>query len=248
MLKAQKALEGDALVTTVLFYDKYELLHDRIDIKAVAPLTGKDYTVRGSTALLDAVGRTIDKIRNAQEHTAADYRAEKVLFVIITDWMENASREYSAKWVKGRIERQRQKYGWEFVFLGANMDAVAEAGKLGIDADRAQSYQSDAYGTGLAWGSASKATSAIRTGAALDGWSDMIGNVSSRESAISESDDSDGVLNSENAAEALENVKAALKGIGETTGELIDMMKAVEANDGKPVDVNEILRNVLEGK
>ena len=178
MLKEQKALEGEAFVTTVLFDDKYELLHDRIDIKAVAPLTGEDYTVRGSTALLDAVGKTIEKIRNAQKHTADEFRAEKVLFVIITDGMENASHEYSARWVKGRIERQRQKYGWEFVFLGANMDAVAEAGKLGIDADRASSYQSDAYGTGLAWGVVSKASSAIRTGAELRGWSDIIGNSS----------------------------------------------------------------------
>ena len=137
MLKEQQAVEGEAVVTTVLFDDQYELLHDRIDIKAIAPLTSKDYTVRGYTALLDAVGKTINKIRQVQRHTAEEYRAEKVMFVIITDGYENASREYSAKQVKERIEHQKQKYGWEFVFLGANIDAVETAQHYGIDAQNA---------------------------------------------------------------------------------------------------------------
>ena len=159
MLKEQKAVEGDAVVTTVLFDDKYELLHDRIDIRAVAQLNDKDYTVRGSTALLDALGRTIHKIRAVQKHTA-----EKVLFVIITDGQENASREYSADRIKTRIERQKQKYGWEFVFFGANMDAVIEAGKLGIGADRAQNYCADAIGTSTAYTAMSAFSTAYRKG------------------------------------------------------------------------------------
>ena len=164
MLKEQQAVEGDAVVTTVLFDDKYELLHDRIDIRAVAPLTDKDYTVRGTTALLDALGRTIQKIRAAQKHTAENYRAEKVLFVIITDGQENASREYSAERIKRRIERQKERYGWEFVFFGANMDAVLEAGKLGIAADRAQNYCADAIGTSVAFAAMSAFSAVYRRG------------------------------------------------------------------------------------
>ena len=164
MLKEQQAVEAEAIVTTVLFDDKYELLHDRIDIKAVASLTDKDYTVRGSTALLDALGRTIHKICAAQRHTAENYRAEKVLFVIITDGQENASCEYLAEHVKTQIERQKQKYGWEFIFFGANMDAVMEAGKLGISADRAQNYCADAVGTSVAYTAMSGFSTAYRGG------------------------------------------------------------------------------------
>ena len=164
MLKEQESVEGDAVVTTVLFDNKYELLHDRIDIRAVAPLTDKDYTVRGTTALLDALGRTIHKIREVQKHTAQNYRAEKVLFVIITDGQENASREYSAERIKRRIERQKEKYGWEFIFFGGNMDAVMEAGKLGISADRAQNYCADAIGTSVAYTAMSAFSTAYRGG------------------------------------------------------------------------------------
>ena len=167
MLKEQQTVEGEVVVTTVLFDDQYELLHDRIDIRAVAPLNDKDYSVRGSTALLDAVGKTINKIREVQKHTSEDFRAEKVLFAIITDGAENASREYSAERVKARIERQKQKYGWEFIFLGANMDAVAEAGKIGIAADRAQNYRADALGTGMAYTAMSAVSTAFRKGKAI---------------------------------------------------------------------------------
>ena len=174
MLKEQQALEGEAVVTTVLFDDKYELLHDRINLKGVAPLTDKDYTVRGYTALLDAVGKTINKIRDVQSNTAEDYRAEKVMFVIITDGEENASREYAVKQVKALIERQKEKYGWEFIFLGANMDAVKEAGKLGISADRASNWQADCIGTGAAFGALSAASSSYRAGKGLKGWADKL--------------------------------------------------------------------------
>ena len=109
MLEKQKAVEGEARITTVLFDNNYELLHDRIDIRAISPITEKEYYVGGSTALLDAIGRTINKIGNAQKHTAKDYRADKVLFVITTDGMENASREYDYGKIKVMIERQKRK-------------------------------------------------------------------------------------------------------------------------------------------
>ncbi|GAB1476913.1 VWA domain-containing protein [Bacillota bacterium] len=149
MLAKQQAVEGECFITTVLFDNNYELLHDRIDLKAVGAITEKEYQVGGSTALLDAIGRTIQKIGNAQKHTADGYRAEKVMFVIITDGEENSSREYSADKVKTQIERQKTKYGWEFIFLGANIDAVETAGRFGIAPDRAVEYVSDSEGTQL---------------------------------------------------------------------------------------------------
>lgn len=149
MLAKQQAVEGECLITTVLFDHNCELLHDRIDIKAVCPISGKEYVVGGSTALLDALGRTIHKIGNAQRHTADDYRAEKVMFVIITDGEENSSREYTSDKIKALIEHQNMKYGWEFIFLGANIDAVQTAGRFGISADRAIDYVPDSVGTNL---------------------------------------------------------------------------------------------------
>jgi hypothetical protein len=143
MLSEQKGVQGDALVTTVLFNDNYELLHHRDSIQSVTPLTKKDYMAQGRTALLDALGRTIKRVRKAQKDTPT----EKVLFVIITDGYENASRKYSLKKVKARIEKQKEEYGWEFIFFGANMDAISEAGKLGIDADNAVEWTATPVGT-----------------------------------------------------------------------------------------------------
>lgn len=137
MLAKQKAIDGECFITTVLFDNDYVLLHDRIDIRAVNVITEKEYQVGGSTALLDAIGKTIHKINNAQKNTADSYRAEKVLFVIITDGEENASCEYSADKIRNLIEQQKKEYGWEFIFLGANVDAVQTAKSFGIDADRA---------------------------------------------------------------------------------------------------------------
>ena len=175
MLEKQKAVEGECHITTVLFDNNYELLHDRIDIKAVSPITEKEYSVGGSTALLDAIGMTINKIGNAQKHTADDYRAEKVMFVIITDGEENSSREYSTEKVKAQIERQKEKYGWEFIFLGANIDAVETANRFGIGADRAQNYHADSEGVELNFSVMSEAVAAFRkTSAMPDDWNDKI--------------------------------------------------------------------------
>ena len=149
MLEQQRKLKGECVITTVLFDNCYELLHVRIDIRAVAPITEKEYFVGGSTALLDAIGKTIHKIDTAQKNTSDAYRAEKVMFVIITDGYENSSREYSSQKVKSMIEHKKEKYGWEFIFLGANIDAVETAGRFGINADRAVDYVPDGEGTEL---------------------------------------------------------------------------------------------------
>lgn len=244
MLKEQLAVEGEAIVTTVLFDDKYELLHDRIDIRAVAPLTDKDYTVRGSTALLDALGSTIHKIRAVQQHAAENYRAEKVLFVIITDGQENASREYSAERVKTRIERQKQKYGWEFVFFGANMDAVMEAGKLGIAANRAQNYCGDAVGTSVAYAAMSAFSTAYRGEKSLAGLS-----VPTGADIKSDNNSSNDAIHDEFKA-AFANLKAAVGGTKGAANKLADVfgdiVKVAEANNGKIPNVNDIAQQVLE--
>ena len=163
MLKKQQAEPGECRITTVLFDDKYETLHDRIDIKAVSPITGKEYFVRGSTALLDAVGAAINKIGGVQKNTAEDFRAGKVMFIITTDGMENASREYSYDKIKAMIEHQKTKYNWEFVFLGANIDAVEVADRFGIAKNRAQNYHNDSAGIELNYSVLSDAVSNLRS-------------------------------------------------------------------------------------
>lgn len=167
MLQKQRALEGECRITTVLFDDRYELLHDRIDIRAVSPMTDREYQVGGSTALLDAVGRTVRKLVGVQKNTAEEYRAEKVMFVIITDGEENSSQEYSADRVKAMIEHEKERYGWEFVFLGANIDAVETAAHFGISADRAADYVPDAQGTELNFQAMSEAVASFRETSAI---------------------------------------------------------------------------------
>lgn len=168
MLMKQKKETGEANVTTVLFDDKYELLHDRINIKGIRPITEKDYFVCGSTALLDAIGKTINKIVNVQKNTSEDQQADKVMFVITTDGMENASHEYSNEKIKKMIEFQKEKYGWEFIFLGANIDAIAEAEKFGIKSDRAATYKADGEGTNLNYTVLSEAISGYRAKKSID--------------------------------------------------------------------------------
>lgn len=169
MVKKQKETEGEAVVTTVLFDDKYEVLHDRIDVQGIEPITGEQYFVRGCTALMDAVGRTINKIDHAQKMTAEALRAEKVIIVITTDGLENASREYSRRKVRAMIQKHKEM-GWEFLFLGANMDAVAEAAEMGIDEDRAATYENDRAGVELNYQVLGQTVAAMRCCAApVDG-------------------------------------------------------------------------------
>ena len=149
MIEKQKAEPGQAYVSTVLFDNERDVIHDRVDIQNVQPMTRKEYYVRGCTALLDAVGNAIHHIGNVHKYAREEDRPEKTLFVITTDGMENASQHYTSERVKQMIERQKEKYGWEFLFLGANIDAAAEAKRFGISADRAVNYKCDEEGTAL---------------------------------------------------------------------------------------------------
>ena len=149
MLQKQRETEGEVLVSTVLFDHSIEVLHDRVPLDKVPAMTENDYYVRGCTALLDAVGGAIHHIGNVHKYAREEDRPEKTIFVITTDGMENTSHEYSYDRVKEMVERQKEKYGWEFLFLGANIDAIATAGRFGISADRAANYHSDRRGTKL---------------------------------------------------------------------------------------------------
>ena len=149
MLARQRKEEGEVLVSTVLFDDRSEVLHDRVPIEEVRPITEKEYFVRGCTALLDAIGGAIHHIGNVHKYAREEDRPEKTIFVITTDGMENASRRYRYREVKQMVERQTEKYGWEFLFLGANMDAVEVAGRMGIREDRAATYLNDKDGLEL---------------------------------------------------------------------------------------------------
>lgn len=161
MLGKQKREEGEANVTTILFDDEIETIHDRFPLEVVKPLTEEDYYVRGCTALLDAVGGTVKKVENIQKHLPEELRAEKVIFVITTDGMENASQEYSTDMVKKMIERNREK-GWQFLFLGANIDAAEEAEKIGISRTHAASYKNDSKGVQLNYQAAGMVLSCMR--------------------------------------------------------------------------------------
>ena len=162
LIEKQKNEPGEATITTVLFDDQHELLHDRINLKGVNPITSNEYFVRGSTALLDAIGCTIEKIKNVQNSTAEEERAENVMFIITTDGQENASREYRIDKIKSMIEEQKEKYGWEFLFIGANIDAVETASRFGISRDRAVKYSHDPYGVEAKYRAMERAVSSVR--------------------------------------------------------------------------------------
>ena len=167
MIEKQKKAEGEALVSTVLFDNVSEVIHDRVNIMDIRPMTDRDYTVGGCTALLDAIGGAIHHICNIHKYARQEDVPEHTMFVIITDGMENASRFYRSERVKQMIERQKERYGWEFLFLGANIDAVETAGRFGIGADRAVNYHSDHLGTKLNYEVLSEAISAVRCSAPL---------------------------------------------------------------------------------
>ena len=175
MIAKQKKAEGEAYVSTVLFDNESVVIHDRVDIQRIEPMTDKQYSVRGCTALLDAVGKAIHHIGNVHKYAREEDRPEHTLFVITTDGMENASRSYTAERVRQMIERQKSRYGWEFIFLGANIDAVETARHFGIDKNRAVSYRSDHEGTRLNYEVISDAVSQLRCQAALsDEWKERI--------------------------------------------------------------------------
>ncbi len=149
MIEKQKGQSGEALVSTVLFDGESEVIHDRVRVQDIQPMTRNDYYVRGCTALLDAVGQAIHHIGNVHKYAREEDRPEKTLFIITTDGMENASRRYSYDRVKSMIRRQQKSYGWEFLFLGANIDAAKEAARFGIHADCAANYHADSKGTAV---------------------------------------------------------------------------------------------------
>ena len=175
MIEKQKREAGEALVSTVLFDSECSVIHDRADIRELAPLTEKEYYVCGTTALLDAIGGAIHHIGNVHKYARREDVPEHTLFVITTDGMENASRRYTAGKVRSMIERQKEKYGWEFLFLGANIDAVETADSLGIGKARAVNYHSDPQGTRLNYEVVSDAVTHMRACAAIpDDWAQRI--------------------------------------------------------------------------
>ena len=175
MIAKQRKVEGEAYVSTVLFDNESVVIHDRVDIQKVEPMTEEQYSVRGCTALLDAVGKAIHHIGNVHKYAREEDRPEHTLFVITTDGMENASRLYTAEQVRRKIERQKAKYGWEFIFLGANMDAAETAKRYGIAQNRSVNHCSDHEGTQLNYEVISDAVSQLRCHAALsDDWKERI--------------------------------------------------------------------------
>ena len=162
MIEKQKKIDGKCFVSTVLFDNVSEVLHDRVDLAAIQPMTDKDYTVGGCTALIDAIGGAIHHIGNIHKYARPEDVPEHTVFVITTDGMENASHRYSADKVKNMVQRQTEKYGWEFLFLGANIDAVETASNIGIAKDRAVNYHSDKEGTALNYSVMSEAIENVR--------------------------------------------------------------------------------------
>lgn len=162
MIEKQKKVDGDALISTVLFDNTSEVLHDRVNIQSINPMTDEDYSVRGCTALLDAIGGAIHHIGTIHKYARTEDIPKHTMFVITTDGMENASHWYSSERIRQMIERQKIKYGWEFLFLGANIDAVDTARNFGISEDRAVDYHSDSEGTQLNYEVLSEAISAVR--------------------------------------------------------------------------------------
>ena len=168
MIEKQKKEDGECYISTVLFDNVSEVLHDRVKLSDIKPMTDKEYTVRGCTALIDALGGAIHHIGNIHKYARPEDVPEHTMFVITTDGMENASQRYTSDQVKRMIERQKEKYGWEFLFIGANIDAVETAQRYGISSDRAVNYNADSEGTGILYESVACAVSNVRKCAPLD--------------------------------------------------------------------------------
>ena len=175
MIEKQKKEQGEALISTVLFDHEMKVLHDRVPVQDVEPISEKDYQVRGCTALLDAMGGAIHHIGNVHKHARNEDVPEHTIFVITTDGYENASRQYSAQNVRSMVERQKEKYGWEFLFLGANIDVIITAKEFGIDEDMAVEFNSDSEGTELNYSVICETIGQFRAeGAVPKGWKKKI--------------------------------------------------------------------------
>ena len=175
LIEKQKKQEGACFVSTVLFDNNSQVIHDRVKLEDVRPMTDEDYTVGGCTALLDAIGGAIRHIANIHKYARAEDVPEHTVFVITTDGMENASRRYSAEYVKRMIEHEKEKYGWEFLFLAANIDAVGTARRFGIGEDRAVNYLADTQGTRVVYDTVSEAVCSVRENAPIRArWSERI--------------------------------------------------------------------------
>lgn len=175
MLQKQRGVDGVCYVSTVLFDDRSQVLHDRLPLEKVPNMTESDYTVRGCTALLDAIGDAITHIGNIHKYARPEDVPQNTVFVITTDGLENASRRYTAERVKAMIEQRKERDGWEFLFIGANIDAVSTAARYGIGADRAVNYHADARGTRVLYKAVSDAVETVRCSAPLEAdWSKEI--------------------------------------------------------------------------
>ena len=172
MIEKQKQVEGKCFVTTVLFDNTVETLHDRVTLESIAPMTGSDYSVRGCTALLDAIGVTIRRIAQIHKYARPEDVPEHTTFVITTDGLENASHFYDSASVKRMIEHEKEKYGWEFLFVAANIDALETAKHIGISRNRAVDYMADTIGTSVLYEAVAEAVCAQRKGGVIhDNWS-----------------------------------------------------------------------------
>ncbi|MCQ4023304.1 MULTISPECIES: hypothetical protein [unclassified Ruminococcus] len=172
MIEKQRKEDGECFVSTVLFDNHSEVLHDRVKLSEIKPMTDRDYTVGGCTALIDAIGGTIHHIGNVHKYVRSEDVPAHTMFIITTDGMENASRKYTSDRVKQMIERQKERYGWEFLFIGANIDAVETAARYGIDRDRAVNYNADKEGTRVVYESVARAVCSVRNSEALcEDWS-----------------------------------------------------------------------------
>lgn len=177
MIKKQKNQDGKCYVSTVLFDDRIEVVHDRVELSSIKEMTGNDYYVRGCTALIDAIGLSIRHIANIHKYARPEDVPENTLFVITTDGMENASHQFSSDEVKRMIEKEKAKYGWEFIFIGANIDAVETAKQFGINSDRAVNYHADSKGTKVLYEAVSDAVCNVRCNAPMAAnWSQNINN------------------------------------------------------------------------
>ena len=167
MIEKQKKEDGEALVSTVLFSNESTVIHDRVDLRKIEPMTDRQYYVGGCTALIDAIGGAIHHIGNVHKYARDEDRPEHTIFIITTDGMENASRRYTSDEVKAKVKRQKEKYGWEFLFLGANIDAVETAARFGIAEDRAVNFVNDRAGQALNYTEVSEAVRTVRSCAPL---------------------------------------------------------------------------------